>query len=123
MEKQENVKLRGVCTNPQRKPIEDKIGYDFHDLKIDAICQSVSGVLLHLREIKKLTLYDNQTVEIIRSQESSVYEDTLVLICKCDDWPFEYKVILIWIFENRFVYEIFFSCGISMPSQKGQLHV
>lgn len=106
MKKRESVKLRGVCTNPLRKPIEDKIGYDTHDLKIDAICRSVKGVLLNFRETKKLTLHNNLSVDIIRCQESSVYEDSLVLICKCDDWPFVYKVILIWILENRFVYEI-----------------
>ena len=106
MEKRHDVKLRGICTNPLRKPIEDEIGCDIYDLKIDAICRSIRGVLQHLREAKMLTLDDNKTVEIIRSQESSVYEDTLVLICKCDDWPFDYKVILIWIYENRFVYEV-----------------
>lgn len=106
MEKHEKVKLRGVCTNPLREPIENVIGKNYHDLKINAICRSVRGVLLHLRNTKELTLYDNQTVEIIRCQISSVHAYTLVLICKCNDWPYAYKVILIWILDDRFVYEI-----------------
>lgn len=100
------MKMRGICTNPPRKPIEEEIGYDYHDLKINYKYHTVRGILLHLRKTKILPLYDNKSVEIIRCQQSTAYYETLVLLCKCDEWPYVFKVILIWNHENRYVYEI-----------------
>lgn len=106
VEKRYKVNMRGICINPLRKPNGDEFGNDSHELEIKYRCQSIRRLLLHLRKTKNLPLYDNKSVEIIRCQVSSEIRDALVLFCRCDDWPYVYKVILIRLIENEFVYEI-----------------